>query len=44
LGREKERHRIKEREDRGKELMKSQSWVNMHTARKRITTRPNAER
>jgi len=44
LGREKERHRIKERGDRGKKLMESQSWVNTHTARRRITTRLNAER
>jgi len=40
----KERYRIKERKDRGKELMESQSWINTHTARKRITTRLNAER
>jgi len=44
LGRRKERHRIKEREDRRKKLMESQSWVNVHTARRRVTTRPNTER
>jgi len=44
LGRGKERHRIKERGDREKELMESQSWVNVHTTRRRVTTRPNAER
>jgi len=44
LGRGKKRHRIKKRGDRGKELMESQSWVNMHTARRRVTTRLNVER
>jgi len=44
LGRENKKHKIKERENKGKELMKSQSWVNMHTARRRVTTRPNIER
>jgi len=44
LGREKEKHRIKEREDRGKELIESQSQVNAYTIRRRVTTRPNAER
>jgi len=44
LGRGKERHRIEERGDRGKELIESQSWVNAHTARRRVITRPNAER
>jgi len=44
LGREKERHRIKKREDKGKKLMESQSWVNVHITRRRVTTRLNAER
>jgi len=44
LGRGNERHRIKERGDKRKELMESQSQVNAHTARRRVTTRPNAER
>jgi len=44
LGKEKERHRIKERGDRRKELMESQSQVNAHIARRRVTTKPNAEK
>jgi len=44
LGRGKERHRIKERGNKEKELMESQSQVNPYTARRRVTIRPNAER
>ena len=44
LGRGKKRHRIKERENRRKKLIESQSWVNVHTVRRRVTTRLSAER
>jgi len=44
LERGKKRHRIKEREDRGKELINSQSQINAYIARRRVTTRPDAER
>jgi len=37
-------HRIKERGNRRKELMESQSQINAHTAKRRVTTRPNIER
>jgi len=44
LERGKKRHRIKERRDRGKKLMESQSQVNAHTTKRRVTTRLNVER
>jgi len=44
LGKEKEKIQVKKRGDRGKKLMESQSWINVHTVRRRVTTRPNAER